>query len=266
MSNSKIDLIIGAYDRLRISGITVNPGARENAKALRRLETMAARWFDRNICSGYNFEDNPDLNSDSGIPPKYQDAFESNLAVALSPDYGKEPSAGLLLEQRATLSQISSSTAVVDPVNYPTRQPRGSGNRLYDRWNRFYTPQPEAPNECETNNMLVDDVDDFTEHFDSYLRGSETIISYLISADTGITIVSSSLASPDINYRIKADDSTDAINSQFLMVRIKATTSTGRVEQRVVNFSVVGSALTSGVSGPLIMNPGLIMAPTLVMT
>ena len=239
MSNLKVDLITGAYDRLRISGITVNPGARENAIALRRLETMAARWFDKNICAGYNFEDNPDLNSDSGIPTKYQDAFESNLAFWLCADYGKTPAQTLVFEQQSTLSQISSSTAIVDPVNYPTRQPRGSGNTLrYNRWQRFYRDEADAPISCETNKMNIGDIDDFTEHFDSYLISPETVSSYTISADNGLAIVSDSLNSPDIDYRIRADGNDNAVNNKFLQVKIIATTSTGRIETRVINFEI----------------------------
>ena len=85
----KIDIILGAYDRLRISGITVNPGARENVIALRRLERMAARWESKNVCVGYNFEDQPDLNSDSNVPEEFRDAFESNLAFWLCTEIGR---------------------------------------------------------------------------------------------------------------------------------------------------------------------------------
>lgn len=236
MSNLKIDLITGAYDRLRISGITVNPGSRENMLALNRLENMAARWESKNVCAGYNFEDNPDLNSDSGIPPKYQDAFESNLAFWLCSDYDKQPSTTLALEMQTTLSQLQSSTALIGRVNYPSRQPRGSGNTLrYNRWQRYYQNEPEAPISCKTNKMVIGDVNDFVEHFDSYLVTPETIASYTISADSGLTILSDSNVTPDINYRIRADG-TDT--TEFYQVKIIVTTSTGRIETRIINFEL----------------------------
>lgn len=238
MNNLKIDLINGAYNRLRISGLTVNPGARENALALGRLENMAARWEDKNICAGYNFEESPDLNSDSGIEPKYQDAFESNLAFWLCSDYGKMPAQTLVLEQQLTFSQITSSTANPRQVQYPSRQPIGRGNRRYAHWNRYYSPIAEAPNSCETIKMDVGNINDFTEHFDSYLIIPETVASYTIEADSGLTIVSDSLASPDVLYRIQADGNTENVNDPLLQVKIIATTSTGRIETRIINFTL----------------------------
>ena len=231
----KIDIILGAYDRMRISGITVNPGARENVIALRRLERMAARWQSKNICVGYNFEDQPDLNSDSNVPEEFRDAFESNLAFWLCTDYGKQPSQTLVLEQQSTLSQISSATAIVTRIKHPTRQPIGSGNTLrYNRYQKYYRPPVDAPVSCATNKMNIGDVNDFTEHFESYLNGTEVISSYTIEVDDGLTIVSDSLTSPDINYRIEAVGGVTA----FLQVKIVATTDTGRIETRIINFEL----------------------------
>lgn len=238
MNNLKIDLINGAYNRLRISGLTVNPGARENALALGRLENMAARWEDKNICAGYNFEENPDLNSDSGIEPKYQDAFESNLAFWLCSDYGKSPGPTLVLEQRLTFSQISASTAIQRQTQYPSRQPIGRGNRRYSHFNKYYNPVSESPISCETIKMNIGDVNDFIEHFDAYLISPETAASFTISADEGLTVVSSSLASPDVLYRIQATGNTENTNDPILKVKIIVTTSTGRIETRIINFEL----------------------------
>lgn len=238
MNNLKIDLIYGAYSRMRISGITVNPGTRENALALKRLENMAARWEDRNICSGYNFEESPDVNSDSGIEAKFQDAFESNLAFWLCTDYGKQPSQTLVLEQQLTFSQITSSTAVVRQTQYPSRQPLGRGNRRLGRFNKYYRPYAEAPISCATIKMDVGDIDDFAEHFDTYLISPETVASYTIEADSGLTIVSDSLTSPDVSYRISAVGNTTDVSDPFLRVKIVATTSTGRISTRIINFEL----------------------------
>ena len=238
MSNKKVDIIEKAYSRMRISGLTVNPGARENKLALGRLERMAARWKKKNICAGYNFEDEPDINSDSGVEEWALDAFEACLAFWLSSDFGKIPPPTLVQEKSTAYSDLSSATATPRQTNYPSRQPRGRGNQRYRRWNHYYLPVQEAPNECATNSMKVDDVDDFTEHFDSYLRDSEEISTYTIEADDGLTIVSDSLTSPDINYRIKAVGNSEDLDDLFLVVKIVATTTTGRIETRLINFSV----------------------------
>jgi hypothetical protein len=86
--------------------------------------------------------------------------------------------------------------------------------------------------------MLIDDIDDFVEHFDAYLREGETVSSYTIEADSGLTIVSSSLTSPDVDYQIKAVGVNDTTQSQFNQVKIVATTSLGRQETRIINFEI----------------------------
>jgi hypothetical protein len=139
-------------------------------------------------------------------------------------------------------SFLSSDTAVVTPVPYPSRMPRGSGSSLrYNRWQRYYQPTATAPTSAETITMYIDDINDFVEHFDSYLASGETISSYTIEADNGLTIVSDSLSTPDISYRIQADGNNDTASDDYLEVKIVATTSTGRKETRIINFRLLAS-------------------------
>ena len=245
-NNLKGDLINGAYSQMRISGLTVNPSSEDIAVALRRLENMVSEFHERNICTGYNFEDDPNINTPSGIDRKFWYSFECLLAVRLLPDFGRgaqdklDPM--LLKSASAGLSFLYASTASPRETQYPSRQAIGAGNSLrYHRYRRFYTPVEEAPNTCETNKMVVGDIDDFIEHFDSYLIDPEMISSYTIEADTGLTIVSDSNEDPDINYQIQAVGNDGISSDAFLQVKIIVTTDTGRVTTRVINFSLTTS-------------------------
>ena len=71
----KVDIILGAYSQLRISGITRSPTPEDLETALCRLENMAAEWDTVGTSVGYNFEDEPDPNSNSGIKRGYRHAF-----------------------------------------------------------------------------------------------------------------------------------------------------------------------------------------------
>jgi hypothetical protein len=240
----KVDLINGAYKRLRISGITKSPTPENLELGLDQLENMAEEFRGRNICVDYNFEDTPDLNSVHNIERKYWYAFETNLAVRLFADfYGDKPvPPTLLISQQQSFSFLSASTAPIRATQYPARQPRGSGSSLkYNRWQRFYRPAAEAPLSCETNTMYKSEVDDFVEHFDAYLNDGETISSFAITADTGLTINSSSNATPDINYQILATGTSG--NDTLLRVKIVVTTSDSRVETRFINFELLDSDL-----------------------
>jgi hypothetical protein len=237
----KVDAIVDAYSQLRISGITRQPTPGDLELALNRLEGMAAEWATRNICSNWNFQDQPDPNEPSNVQLGYKQAYATNLAVRLAVDFGKQLSPGLIAQATQSLSNLSGRSAMdrINMVPYPSRQPRGSGNTLrYNRWNRFYRNQQFASNSCSTVEMFVGDVNDYTEHFDAYLNSGETISSVDFSADSGITINSSSFTDTDVNYQILAanpSESTRDIERQLVII---VTTSDSRVETRVVTFVI----------------------------
>ena len=237
----KVDILNDACSQLRISGLTVQPTPEDLELSLMRLEDLAAMWSSRNICANYNFEDEPDPNSLSNVPRWAKSAFATNLAVRLIPDFNKEVPQKLMDLARGDLNNLSGRCAMerINDVPYPTRQPRGFGNTLrYSRWARFYRNQGFAPNSCDTKYMVEDDINDFTEHFDSYLNDSETIASFSIIADPALDVQSSSNTDTDVTYRIKAGgtSNTAPLNNQQLTIIV--TTSDGRVETRFIYFNI----------------------------
>jgi len=236
---TKGDILNRAFSALRISGITANPSPEDLELGLMKLENMAAEFQARNICTGFYLEDDPDPNTPHNMDRKFWHSFDVLLAVRLMPDYGKGeiPDVALIRQASAAYSFLSSSTAKVKQVPYPDRMPTGSDSR----WERFFAVQGEAPSSGLTNTMYVDDRRTFVEHFDSILVTGETIASFTISANTGLTINSSSLATPDVTYNITADGSPDGSGSPYLSVKIVATTSTGRIETRIINFKVISN-------------------------
>lgn len=236
----KADIIIGAYSKMRISGLTVSATPEDTSLALERLEDMAAEFDGRNIITAYNFEDDPDTGSTHNLERKYVDAYKSNLAVRLFPDFGKgmQPDPVLMSQAQQGFSFLSAATAPRRQTQYPSRMPRGSGSTRLNRWNRFFQPVDEAPLSSASVKMVIGDVEDFTEHFDSWLKDVEDVASYTIEAGSGLTLVSDSLETPDVFYRIQADSAATGA----ICVKVVATTDTGRVTTRVINFDVKESA------------------------
>ena len=234
MADLKIDLINKAYSQMRISGMTLNPTPEENELALDKLEDMMSELFGRNIDVSYNFEDAPDLNSYHNVERKYWYSIASMLGLRLCDDFGRAPTQLLVAAATAGLSFLSSSTALVTETPYPTRMPVGSGNSLrYNRVQRFYPSVENIPLSSKTVEMYVGDIDDFVEHFDSYLKDGETISSYTIAADTGLTLSNDANADPDITYTITAvgSDTKTVFN-----VKIVVTLSSARKLTRVITF------------------------------
>jgi len=242
----KVDRINSAYSKLRISGITVNPTSANNKLALGKLEALMAELFTKNVCLGYNIEDKPDLNTKSGINKGFYESVDSVLAFRLMPDFGKgfKPDPSLISQAKDGSSHLFAATANPNETQYPSRMPIGSGNSLYKN-RKFYYPQAQAPDSCLTNDIAYDpdnaNINDYVEHFDSYLKNSEVISSFTIEADTGLTIISSSISDDDIIYRIRADGTDSGVS--VLQVKIVVTTDDSRVITRVIDFQLTETDL-----------------------
>lgn len=235
----KSDRIIDAYSQMRISGLTVNPSPEDEKLALNRLEDMAAEFESRNICTGYNFEETPDPNSPTNVPREFWQMFSTNLAIRLV-DFNKVIPPLLIAQASQSLSNASSISARkrLKEVLPPRRMPLGSGNTLRtNRYNRFNRPVAPPPSECETNDMFIDDINNYTETFDAYLDAGEIIDSFELTADAGLSVQGTPTNTDTaVNYQIKAVNT--VTTGAWQQVKIVMTSSTGRVETRFINFSV----------------------------
>lgn len=231
---TKIELIDRAYSKLRISGLTVNPNPNEVVLALDELECMMAEWDLKNICLNFQFEDDPSPNAESGLSRGYENAVQTNLAVRLSPDYGKAISVELKQQASQSYSVVSSATAKIKAAPYPNRQPVGESNTLrFNRWRRYYDINPEAPNECQTEIMSNGDVVDGKVDYSDYLTDGDTIASMNISSTSGLDIQYSEFDDESVGYRVQATkDGTQSIT-------VNITTSNGLSTKTCIWYSVV---------------------------
>ncbi len=236
----KVDLIADAYSQLRISGLTVSPTPEDLELALMRLENMSAEW-QMSLETGYNFEEEPDPNTDANIKRSFWHAFATNLAVRLIPDFNKQVPQALMAQAMQSYSKMAGNIGLarLNQTPYPTRQPVGSGNSLrYNRWQRFYRRSEADTNTTSVIEMFKGDVNDYVEHFDAYLNDGETISSFDIVSDSGVTIESSSNTYIDVNYRVKATGTDETGVNSTRQVTIIVTTSEGRVETRFTLFQI----------------------------
>lgn len=244
MAQLKVDRITAAYSKLRISGLTVLPNPSDLELALNELENMMAELASRGIEVGYNFEEEPDPNSDLNVPIEFWNMVSTNLATRLIPDFNKEASPVLFAQASQSLSQASGICARnrIQQVAYPARQPVGSGNRVYARWQRFYANQPGLPpNAPSTMFIMQGETNDFEESFAAYLRTDEFIDSFEVTCDTGLTVISSVFLDGVITYRLNAPVDIAADNWQ--QVKVKVTTTIGRIDIRIINFNVTPNVI-----------------------
>ena len=236
MSLLNSEQILRAYASLRISGLTSKPLPEEMELGFNELVDMMAEFNSRNICTNYIFQDEPDINAESGIATAFNNALQKCLAVRLAPFFGKE--ASMLLQRQASqgVSNWAARTAVVNQITPSRRQARGSGNTFrFSNWTRFYRAGNPAPISCDTFDLKVDAIDFFGVDFSRYLLEGATIDSYTIESTSGIEIITDVQDVDVINLEVKG------IQAGYQTATITVTTSTGRVNPELINFNVTES-------------------------
>ena len=236
--DTKADLINKAYSLLRINGLTVNASANEVALALDRLETMMSELDLTNL--NYAFENVPDPSTPHNLDRKYWHAIAANLAVRLISDYNKQVPQQLTMQAAGGLNFILGRNLAVSPVPYPTRQPIGEANRLrFGYVHNYFPPVAETATPENINYLYINDVNDYAESYAHYLKEAEDVLSYTITADEGLTLLSDSNDTENVYYSIQATGSqnTSYLDRLFKVV-IVVTTTLGRVTTRVILFKL----------------------------
>jgi hypothetical protein len=223
-----------AFNLLAISGLTTVPTAGEVERALNRLEDMMYELQSRNICSSYVFEDFPDANTESGIHPAFTNAASTNVAARIASSYGRPLTGDIALQARQSMSNWSARTARVNPINPPSRQPRGSGNTFrWQNWYRYYRIEDNAPISCSTLEIKVDEINGFIIDFSLYLKENEVISSYTKEVTNGLELLADSNTDTTINL-----EQVKGVQGGYNTILLTITTDLGRVNPHVVNFNV----------------------------
>jgi hypothetical protein len=126
---TKGSIVIRALGKLGIANYVFDTEAEEDNSALRQLDSLAARWQGKLENFGYIQPNIASLPSDvAGIRQEDVDAFVSNLAVILAPDYGKTPAPGLMKQAAESRSEMFCKYARRFEYQLPCRLPTGAGN------------------------------------------------------------------------------------------------------------------------------------------
>ena len=135
---TKGDLVNEAFSILMRTGVTTAATAEDITLALNRMEDMIAEIESRNVITGYNFEQQPDPSSPSGLEDWMNLAISRNLAVNIWPDFSPEAVSPLLAPQAAkSMSNLMARLAMVPRSTYAGNMPLGTGQYL-QRYRRFY--------------------------------------------------------------------------------------------------------------------------------
>lgn len=188
---TKGDLTKGAYQLIRISGLTVSEIPEETEVAITVADDYAAEILPfLDIGWQYPAEyGGSDPADNSGLSITYAGAFKKLLAVQLVEFFGKQISPMLARLASEAERSLEQSIVMVDDALPPATLPFGSGNEQNYRDRKFYT---EPPLNQGSTNVFKNDVLNYSEDFSAWLV-DETLVSVVWNTeDTGITIANES--------------------------------------------------------------------------
>jgi hypothetical protein len=144
----KADYIQGAYEQLRIWGLTSSVTPVESELALKRLNGLLLHWENQGIYLGWNIGAD-DVNDESGLPDWAQEAVFTNLAIKLMPVFGKTASREQAQEAAETYEAIT--LKCYDNMEYPDTMPVGAGNQRYGYSSRRFFVEEDPDRGSQPN-------------------------------------------------------------------------------------------------------------------
>ena len=126
---TKNELVVDAFEQLRISGLTVSPSPSEITSAVRRMDSMVLSWQNQGLCLGYNNSEGyskTDPLQESGIADSDALAVVLNLAKTLAASYGQQMDRLTLGEAKTAFESLFSVELTMREPD--TFQPTGAGN------------------------------------------------------------------------------------------------------------------------------------------
>jgi hypothetical protein len=235
---TKNELVLSAYEELRISGLTSDPSSEDIKLGVKRLDMMILGWQNLGLCLSYvrsvSFFDT-DPNQDSGLNDVNAHAVILNLAKTLCPAFGKQLHPDTRAEARKSyLGLFSSDLTYREPDHY---QPTGSGHSFgygYDDRFRFQAKADNAPENCDTMDIIIGQTDFYTIDFTNEVEEVEgdSISSFTVEDGQGVQVNQST---QDGNTIIL--DCT-GLTEGYAPVKITASFALGRVLPQTISFNV----------------------------
>jgi len=221
---TKGELVNSAYEELRISGLTTNPTPEDVTLAIKLMDRMVAQWRNKTLCLGYeDTVDSVNPSQNSGLATQEEDAVIQNLAVRLSPAFGKQPQQETKASAKEAYDNLFSTELTYresDPY-----LPQGAGHYAYYSmffvYDQFQQYEENAPSNCDTADLIIDQTDYFSVDFTTYLNQVEgqVIDSITVEGGDGVEVLESS--NDDYNVQVKVQGKIEG----FARVKILIVTS-----------------------------------------
>lgn len=136
-TSTKGTVVDMAFEEITLAGYNLDATTDEQASAIRRLDSLMARWAHSSLNVGYNFPAavGGSARADvSGIPDLALDAAVVDLALAIAPGIGKTLSVETRIRYRQSMNAVRAVFSVIPERSLPISTLRGAGNKPRSTW------------------------------------------------------------------------------------------------------------------------------------
>lgn len=148
MGWTKRQMIEQAFDEIGLASYAFDLTPEQMQSAIRRLDTMMAAWNALGIRLGYPLPSDPcdsDLDEQTGVPDRANEAIYTNLAIKLAPSYGKQVMPDTKVTAKESYNTLLSIAAMPKQQQLPGTLPLGSGNKPWRLDDSPYLRHPVDP-------------------------------------------------------------------------------------------------------------------------
>lgn len=228
----KIDLVNGAYQLIRISGLTSNAIPEEITIGVQVADDLAGELSTK-LNTGYVqplVYGDSDPNDYSGLTNQTAGPFKKLLAMELVDFFGKQIPMSLKMNADKGLRALEQVLVNVNPTQNPGTLPIGSGNEWDYRSDKFY---PEPISDDGAIYHYKTDVFPFYNDWSQWLAGEADLVTVEYEFDDGVVLSGEIIV-----------DNTSTVTVSFLKVGqvflcAKATDSNGNVTSEKVIYNVI---------------------------
>jgi len=228
----KIDLVNGAYQLIRISGLTSNAVPEEISIGVQVSDDLAGE-LSTTLDTGYIQPveyGTSDPNDYSGLTAQTAGPFKKLLAIELVDFFGKQVPISLKMNADKGLRSLEQLLVNVLPSQNPGTLPIGSGNEWDYRGDKFY---PEPISDDDADYKYQSDVFQVPIDWTQWLAGLYTLSAVTYEFDDGIVLTDEAIT--DSMSIVTVSFSTAG---QFTLCA-KATNSDGDVKSEKVIYNVI---------------------------
>lgn len=148
MSWTKRQLIRQAFSVIGLADYDFDLQAEQLQNAMYLLDSMVATWNAKGVLLSYPLPSSPedaDLDEESNIPDRANEAVYMNLALRLATTLGRPTTVELKAAAFYAYNNLLSWNLQPREMQLPNTMPRGQGNKPYRYKNDHFLDAPEDP-------------------------------------------------------------------------------------------------------------------------